>query len=364
VLACSVWLKDRETGDLVCRQITDPQAEEVRGWRLPPGVGLAHWVVDHGQSLVVPDTRREPRHFRGVDEQTSLEIRSVLTAPLQGKQEVVGVIQVVDTAVSRFTETDVTLMEALAASAAGAIENARLFTELKNAQAQLVNQERLAALGQMSATIAHELRNPLMAIRMGVEYLLQDVARDDARWRGAALMQSNMDRIDRLIEDILFLSRPTQPKLAPDLLLPLLEEEVARWELPLASKELTLHTDLARQLRPAALDGEQMCRALTNLIGNSVDALAPGGKMTLTLHADDHHQIIRLTDDGPGISPEHLPHIFEPFYTTKSRGTGLGLSIVKQIIDYHQGQIEVESEVGVGTTFTIRLPLLQNEPIG
>ncbi|RME48799.1 MAG: PAS domain S-box protein, partial [Caldilineae bacterium] len=134
VVACSVWLVDRKTGELVCRQVTNPQEEVVRGWRLPPGTGLAGWVAQHGRSLNVPDVRREPRHFKGVDETTGLPLRSILTVPLRAKGETIGVIQVVDDTVSRFNRDDQMLVESLAAAATRAIENARLYTALKQSQ--------------------------------------------------------------------------------------------------------------------------------------------------------------------------------------------------------------------------------------
>ena len=129
VVACSAWLGDPETGDLVCRQVTDPQGEIVRGWRLAPGQGLAGWVTQHGESLNVPDVQADARHFKGVDQQTGLPLRSILTVPLRVKQEVIGVIQVVDAAVGRFTPNHVRLVESLASTSAIAIENARLYEE-------------------------------------------------------------------------------------------------------------------------------------------------------------------------------------------------------------------------------------------
>jgi len=137
IVACSVWLVDRETGDLVCRQATGPKTEIMRGWRLPPGVGLAGWVVRTGESLNVSDTRDDERYFTGVDEQTDLPLRSVLSAPLRVKGSTIGVIQVVDAAVDRFGPTDLALLEPLAATAAIAVENARLFQAERERSAQL-----------------------------------------------------------------------------------------------------------------------------------------------------------------------------------------------------------------------------------
>jgi signal transduction histidine kinase len=239
------------------------------------------------------------------------------------------------------------------------IYNARLFADLKTAQNQLIQRERLAALGQMAATVAHELRNPLMAIKMGVEYLLHGVPKDDPRQQGAILMQTNMDRINRIVEDILYVSRAPKPNLVPGLLRMVLENEMVHWELRLAEKKIDCHVQLASNLPAIMLDADQMGRAVSNLIGNSIDVLGPGGEIHLTLHAEDGHQIITLLDNGPGIPEENQPRIFEPFFTTKSRGTGLGLSIVKQIINYHHGEIDVWSSVGVGTKFNITLPQLE-----
>ena len=129
VVACSVWLTDPQTDELVCQQVIGPQSEIVRGWRLAPGEGLAGWVVQSGKSLIVPDTRADERHFKGVDEQTGLKLRSILSVPLRVKQVVIGVLQVVDGKVNRFGAIDARLMEPLAAAAAVAIENARLYQE-------------------------------------------------------------------------------------------------------------------------------------------------------------------------------------------------------------------------------------------
>jgi signal transduction histidine kinase len=113
----------------------------------------------------------------------------------------------------------------------------------------------------------------------------------------------------------------------------------------------------APNLPPLLLDPDQMARVFSNLIGNSVDVLPSGGEISISLTLGDQRQVVIFADNGPGMPPKHLPRIFEPFFTTKSQGTGLGLYIIKQIIAYHRGSITVWSEIGVGTKFTISLPL-------
>jgi signal transduction histidine kinase len=306
--------------------------------------------------ILVPDTHADTRYQFWVGAEN---VKCWIGAPLMVAQEVIGYLTVDGYEANAFTISDANLVQAFAHQVAQTIYNARLFADLNTAQKQLIQRERLAALGQMAATVAHELRNPLMAIKMGVEYLLHSVPKDDPRQQGAALMQTNMDRINRIVEDILYVSRAPKPNLVPGLLRMVLENEMVHWELRFVEKNIKFHTELAVNLPAIMLDADQMGRAISNLIGNSVDVLGPGGEIQLTLHVENSHQIITLMDNGPGIPEENRMRIFEPFFTTKSRGTGLGLSIVKQIIDYHQGEIQVWSSVGVGTKFTITLPQIE-----
>ena len=141
VVACSIWLVDSTRGELVCRQATGPRHELVCGWRLAWGEGLVGWVAQHGKSLNVPDVHKDPRHFKGVDQRTGLPLRAILTVPLQVKGQMLGVIQAVDARVGRFTPANLTLIESLAATAAAALENARLHEKVRQDAAEIERQK-------------------------------------------------------------------------------------------------------------------------------------------------------------------------------------------------------------------------------
>ncbi len=142
VLGCSIWLVDPETDELICHQVADRHNKIVSGWHLAPGVGIAGWVAYHGESLVVPDAQTDTRHFEDIDELVGLECRSILSVPLRARHKVIGVLQVVDTEVERFSPTDLALAEALAATASIAIDNARLYEQAQYEIAQRMEFEQ------------------------------------------------------------------------------------------------------------------------------------------------------------------------------------------------------------------------------
>ncbi|MBV7329974.1 PAS domain S-box protein [Chloroflexi bacterium TSY] len=356
-LQASVTTFDLDTNEAMLLAVYGAGDDTVKtGLYFPLGVNGVTATLEQGKVYIVRDTLTLPQPLPMNQALQAKGLRSYINVPLVAYGDLIGSLNLGSDKPGAFSPEHVDIACEVANGLAIAIQQARLLADLQDAQTQLIQRERLAALGQVAATVAHEMRNPLMAIHMGVEYLLHDVAETDSRWHGATLMQANMDRINRIVEDILFIARGPHPNLKSGLLRPIIEAEVARCEWLLAEKKISCRLHLAADLPPLYLDSDQMARALSNLISNSLDALSPGGELTLSLRMENENQIVTLADNGPGIPPEQLPQIFEPFFTTKSRGTGLGLSIVKQIIDVHRGHIDACSEMGIGTKFTITLP--------
>lgn len=367
--------------------------------------GLVGWVIQHRQKLVVNETCLDPRFTNDP------VMQAEACLPLKTVREFLGVLDIQSPHPNVFSDDDVTILEILANHVALAIEKARLYeasqhevaerqqpeqleqtlaekriayqqaqqyaadlvekikeerrqreivtildAELKQTQAQLIQRERLALLGQMAAMIAHELRNPLMTMRIGLECLLSDISESTLPWEGAGRLQVNMDRIDRIIEDILSIARTPQPVLAPSSLGALIETETGQWEARLASKQISCSLQLAPDLPPAHFDPDQLSRVLANLFANSLDAMPGGGEIIISLELKDKDQVIVFADNGAGMPTEDVDKIFEPFFTTKPRGTGLGLFIVSRIVENHGGTITVWSQPGCGTRFTITLP--------
>lgn len=341
-----------ETGEtLALRGASGHFTQPVTGDGLPPDWKLA-WTAIRREEVVVDDLVQGPEYGRGPAPAGG----SAIAVPLKVKGTVAGALLLADRRPGAFARRDGLAINALSDQLAIALDNARLVARLKETQDRLVQQERLAALGQMAATVAHELRNPLMGVRMGVDYFVRDLTPGDRRQRAADLLKSNVDRMDRIIEEILFLGRAPQYNVQPGRLKPIIEQELGRWMPALAAKNIRVSSHLA-DLPPVLADPDQIGRVVSNLIDNSIDALPSGGELKLELHAVGQEQVFILSDNGPGIPPEQMARVFEPFFTTKARGTGLGLAIVEQIIKQHGGQVAVSSEVGVGTRFFITLPV-------
>jgi two-component system, NtrC family, sensor histidine kinase HydH len=234
---------------------------------------------------------------------------------------------------------------------------------LRRAEASLRRSERLAALGQLTAGLAHELRNPLGTIRASAEMLTKQSAQDrpEIMSEMAEFIRSEVDRMNGLITSFLNFARPLQihPVTAD---LEQVIEEVVRERSGLAEKAgVTIDVETRPGDLSFAFDPDLLRLALSNLLQNAIQASNAGSSVKIRTLSEEKEVKIYVEDIGKGIESQHLESIFNPFFTTKPQGVGLGLAIVSKIVDEHAGRISVQSEVGVGTTFEMILPREQHE---
>ncbi|HKX11480.1 MAG TPA: ATP-binding protein [Stellaceae bacterium] len=240
-------------------------------------------------------------------------------------------------------------------------------TELRHAQEELLRSERLSVLGQLTATVAHELRNPLSAIRNSV-YAIRELisGKGFPLDRPLTRIERSIGRCDGIVTDLLDYARSRQLQCAPQAVDQWLGEVLDEQKLP---EHVNLTRELAAPGVVAAFDPDRFRRVVVNLVENAAQSMAESERekrpLAVTVATRKIGDSVEITvhDNGAGIAPDVLPRIFEPLFSTKSFGTGLGLPTVKQIVEQHGGQIELQSEVGVGTLAVVRLPLLQSREI-
>lgn len=233
-------------------------------------------------------------------------------------------------------------------------------SHLQQAQEAVRRSDRLAALGQLTAGLAHELRNPLGTIRASAEMLgKQTAAEDEVGKELAGYISSEVDRCNALVTRFLDFAKPLQLKTQMADLTGILDEAVQRVQSRQPPVEVALYKNYAPEIPPFRCDPELLERVFYNLVLNAAQATAPGGAVTVKTRLLGQCVEIAVIDRGSGIKPEHRESIFNPFFTTKNDGVGLGLAIVAKIIDEHGGKINVESEIGQGSVFRVVLPLVE-----
>ena len=229
--------------------------------------------------------------------------------------------------------------------------------EVRRLQEEVRRQEKLAALGGLAAGVAHEIRNPLSSIK-GLATFFASQFEDGSESRQAAgVMVQEVDRLNRAITELLDFARPTDLRCNPTDLALLLSRSIQLIQQEAANLNIQIDAHIADTICPVMIDADRIAQCLLNIYLNAMQAMKDGGTLTIRCEAeDDHYARIKISDTGPGIKPDHLSRIFDPYFTTKNKGTGLGLALVYKIIEAHQAQMKVESTPGNGATFTLRFP--------
>jgi signal transduction histidine kinase len=326
------------------------------------GEAYERQLADRG-TLADVESPEDVKHFRQVLE-TLAVLKAGVCIPFVGqKNEILGLWNLFDeSAAEGYSTEEIARMLAVGEQAAIVIENSRMFAKVRE-------RDRLAVLGQMSAGLAHEIRNPLGAIKGAAQYL--DPTAVPAEYSEfLKIIIEEADRLNHVVDQFLDYARPLKPPHAPTDLRQLIHHSLKLVGAALEAKNIVPRVEAEDGLPSIQANGQQLTQVLVNLLNNAVEALPAGGALTVRLaRSRDQSSFwpgsplrsgaveVQIVDSGAGIAQESLDRIFVPFFTTKDRGTGLGLAICQRIVENHSGEMRVQSKIGEGSTFTVYLPL-------
>ncbi len=361
--ACFVLLKEGD--DLVGAVAGGEVREDITAVRLKHGdQSLALSALEAMRPLVATDATQDSRVNPALVKRFGE--KSLLAIPMIHRGRAIGVLLFDDRRSQRlFTPGEIERASLVAGQLAAAVDNARLYEDLRRSyaqlahtQQQLVEKERLAAIGELAAVVAHEVRNPLGAVFNATDTLRRLVGKDGQTGMLLDILGEEAERINHIVEDLLDFARPRPIVVSEIPLAQALKEAIGA---SLVRPEIRVESLIAPELQNVSVDARQLRQALLNLFHNAVQAM-PGGGL-VRIHASvverDGKSLaaIEVADSGPGIEGDVRDRIFQPFFTTKATGTGLGLAVVRRIAEAHGGSVEARNGEQVGAVFTLFLPL-------
>jgi signal transduction histidine kinase len=346
--AASILTYDEIKGELYFDAASNLSEPLMHGLVVPAETSIAGWIVANRQPVIISDTQSDPRHFSQIGKATQVTTTSMLGVPLIAKGKVIGVLEAINKLSGNFTQEDQEILSTLAAQAAVAIENARLFI-----QSDLISE------------MVHELRTPLSSINTAASLLLRAESTSELRQEMAKLIFSETQRLNEMATAFLDLARlesgrvQFQPQMIE--IRPLLDECVQLMQSEIRERDIKVKVESREEIPAIKADRDKLKQVFLNLLSNAIKYNKPGGSIDLRAEMVGEEVVVHVRDSGPGISPEHQEHLFEKFYRVPGtertvQGTGLGLSICKRIVEAHRGSIRLQSEVDVGTDFIVQLP--------
>lgn len=328
-------------------------------WQQPPGQPLA---------LEEISDRREFRELPSDTTTNLAKFKATLLVPLAVKGELVGVLTLGEKLSGDiYSAMDREWLSTLAGRAALAIQNARLVESIARAKEKLFHAEKLASLGQLASGVAHEIRNPLSAIKMNLQSLSREVEATPLTTKRFEIALSEVNRLERLVQDMLTFARPAPLKLKHVNVQPILNNTLKVLEEEIGRKNISVRKRFFQNLPAITADEDKLTQIFLNICLNAVQALRDGGEIELTtdVTTKDGRTMLKvaISDNGTGIPDEEIKDIFNPFFTTRADGTGLGLTNALKFVEQHEGTIEVVSKEGQGSVFSIFLPINRDEEV-
>ncbi|MFZ5917956.1 MAG: response regulator [Chloroflexota bacterium] len=371
--AGAVCLLDEAGGHLTVQAhqgFSPPGLDSLTAFRWERGQGVVGQVAASGEPVLVTDICGLEPWAGAVANGTAQANLSLLCVPLPARDRVLGTLVVLRSRPPGFDLPERALLAAIGRQMGISVDNARLYTEmrqfaqeLERSQAQLVQAEKLAAMGRLTASIAHELNNPLQAVQNCLHLTLNRQLDEVKQRRYLTMAQEEVERLIDIVLRMLDFYRPSRGQRALTDINALIDGVLALTAKKLQRGNITVHRQLGRNLPLVSVVADQIKQVFLNVIINAIEAMPEKGDLILTSRLEEASSEgkwlrISFADNGVGLAQEELQHIFEPFYTTKTRGTGLGLAVSYGIVERHGGKIEVKSVPGKGTLFSVCLPLM------
>lgn len=362
---CSIMLIDRNTGELRFAEASGGASHQLKKVSVPLNKSIGGYVIRKNRPILIRDAKNDPRWHKEVDETVDFETRSILGVPLRVRENVIGVLEVINKITPEgFNEDDIQIATTLGAAAAIAIENARLLDELQQAYRELSQVDQLK--NDFVSIASHELRTPL-AVILGYATFLKDNVQGEASEQLNIVLSSAI-KLRGLIDDMVNLRHIQTDGLQIERsifsLKSLINDVTKEFAQIIATKKLVLTTKFIPDDSPLNIDADRqkIYLIIANLVNNAIKFTPEGGRIHVSVKFNDHKYTISVIDTGIGVAKADYERIFDQFYqvepalTRKYQGMGLGLSITKGMVEVHKGKIWVESVVGKGSKFVVVLP--------
>ncbi len=361
-----VYVKDPENGGFLARHGSGEIGARLReqGYRLPVGAGIVGHVAEIGRPFVTNDVEQVVFFVRNP---LLPDTQAELAVPIQVDGNVLGVLDIQQASPGRLTSRDLQLMISVADQLAAALQKARLYNDLQASlqqeqamRSRLIQSERLAVAGRLLASVSHELNNPLQAIHNALFLVMEDEKLSADGRQYLEIVLSETERMTTLLNRLRSIYRPAQTEDFQEIQLNRIVEDVCTLTAThMRHKQIAFEFIADPALPKVFAAPDQMRQVVLNLFMNAIEAMQTGGHLTAATRylSEQGRVLFSVTDSGPGIDPEILPHIFEPFVTGKTTGMGLGLAIVEEIVRQHGGDIQAENNPSGGATFRVYLPV-------